>query len=503
MNKLLNDEIINLFPLIIKVSTWSVRIFLLSFIIITICICTSFAQSFTHPGLLNNEKELNAIKAIINSNLNHPMKSGWKNLQNSNFASLTYKPTVYTKVTFDNGASESAIKNDAHRTYACALSWVVTGDIAYAKKAIEIMNNWSYNVVELTGSSHGQDFPAQACLEVSWYAPIFCAGAEIIRYYKNGAAGWTDGDIKKFEAFLSKCEDLSNHIVGMGGYSSFNPVSNWGTSAIFAKLSINVFKNNRTEYNASINKYFSKVIQAFKASGETNEVGRDPVHGQYAMVGMAMSAEIERHQGTTRIYDSIVKGSIDDKIPRMFLIYRHMNQILLGEVANSAKDNAYLTASSAQGQEIALNYYRSILKGSSENIRPIEKVTLRDRPKNDMYQQFPYFTYLTHADLESALHYKPTEISHHSHLTYRDNIAFNIVQNNGSLFAELSLPAQSFAEISFHQTNGKLTNKLSVAATNQGKSRINCNALHLKNGFYIVSVKAGSQRISNKVHIIH
>lgn len=361
------------------------------------------AQEFSHPGLLNNERELDAIRSIIKSNRPHPMQDGWKHLQRSPYISLTYTPTPRGTVNFDNGAGEAAIRSDAHRVYACALAWVVTGNIDYANKAIEIMNCWSTNLQVMTGPNHRQKFPAQACLEISWYAPIFCAGAEIIRYYRKGAAGWKDSDIAKFEAFLVKCEGLSNHITGGGGHPPFNPVSNWGTSAIFSKLAIAVFTNNRAAYKDTLAKYFSQQIQTLRPNGETSEVFRDRVHAQYAMVGIAMIAEIERHQGSTAVYDKILKGSINDRIPRLFLVYKTMNQIILGEVENSAKNKSFLTAKSAQGQEIVLNYYKNISKGTAEDIRPIEAITLRDRPNNTSFSQFPYFTTLTHADLETAV----------------------------------------------------------------------------------------------------
>jgi len=64
---------------------------------------------------------------------------------------------------------------DSEAAYGQALLWHITGDKAYARNAIRIMNAWSDT---LTGGHTN----ANAQVQASWTGDVFPRAAEIIRY---------------------------------------------------------------------------------------------------------------------------------------------------------------------------------------------------------------------------------------------------------------------------------------------------------------------------------
>ena len=81
---------------------------------------------------------------------------------------------------------------DCAAAYTQSLLWYITGNEAYAKNAIQIMNAWSYT---LTGGHNYANGPVQA----AWCGAVWPRAAEIIRYTYTG---WSDADIAKFQNML-------------------------------------------------------------------------------------------------------------------------------------------------------------------------------------------------------------------------------------------------------------------------------------------------------------
>src|SRR5262249_15410909 len=90
----------------------------------------------------------------------------------------------------DIGAKDE--QADCGAAYSHALMWYITGDEAYAKKSIEIMNAWS-------GTLKGGHILANGPVQAAWWGSVFPRAAEIIRYtYK----GWSDAEIAQFQNML-------------------------------------------------------------------------------------------------------------------------------------------------------------------------------------------------------------------------------------------------------------------------------------------------------------
>lgn len=270
---------------------------------------------FTHPGIMANIQMLDFVKAKIKEG-KEPWKSAFENVLKSKFASLSYTPgatdTVecgpYSKP--DIGCSEE--KNDVIASYTHALLWYLTGNEAYAKKSIEIMNDWSGKLTAHTNSN--------APLQYAWCASVFPRAAEIIKHtYK----GWSAADISRFENMLRNIY-LPKVIDG-----SATTNGNWELSMIEASISIGVFLDDREVFDKAISMWRKRVpayiymesdgalpvrppggkrdeeSQLIKhwygqmkfVNGFGQETCRDLGHMQYGLAAIVNAAETARIQG--------------------------------------------------------------------------------------------------------------------------------------------------------------------------------------------------------------
>jgi hypothetical protein len=291
-------------------SIWS-AIILIAFA----CAQAAAAQSFKHPGILNNQQELDFIRQRIEAQV-EPWTSAFKKVKSSRYAALAYKPQPHEIVESgpysrpDIGAGDE--KNDAVAAYTHALLWQFTGDKTHAAKAIEILNAWSAQIKEHKGHN--------APLQSSWVGSVFPRAAEILRY---GDSGWAPADIERFSkmlrvAYLPYIEE---------GRPDFN--GNWELSMIEAMVSIGVFLDDDALFQKGIAMWRKRVPAYFylardgelplppplgtKTSNEAlirywydqttfveglaQETCRDFGHTQYGLAAMINAAETARQQG--------------------------------------------------------------------------------------------------------------------------------------------------------------------------------------------------------------
>ncbi|WP_018342726.1 Ig-like domain-containing protein [Cytophaga aurantiaca] len=217
---------------------------LIPFIFSVSLIITVQAQSFVHPGILNNQAELDFVKAKIQAN-QQPWVQAFNQLKNSNYASLTYTANPYITVSCGSGNKPnigcSQIVDDGMAAYSLALMWSYTGDIRYATKSISIINAWSTTFQNITTESNQR-------LVVSWAAPWYVNAAEILRYSNSG---WTNTHLTNFNGFLAKMLPYIK--------DDTMPGNNWVQSAIEAHLAISIFTDNRTEFNIAVSRWKTRV----------------------------------------------------------------------------------------------------------------------------------------------------------------------------------------------------------------------------------------------------
>jgi hypothetical protein len=230
---------------------------------ITICLLSVCSRAqFVHPGMLHNQADLQFLKAKVGE---EPWKSAWETLQKAPEAQLSWKPEPHKVIVVgfyskpDIGGT--AFRNDGDAAYTLALRYTVTGDPAYAKKAAEIINVWSYTLDSVTDGNKK--------LLVGIAGIKFLNAAEILRHtYK----GWESKDQQAFEKMIMTVwyPLLKDFMPGYNG--------NWDAAIAQTVMCIGIFTDRQDifdlaynqilkgESNGAIDNYFNEWGSVRKAA---------------------------------------------------------------------------------------------------------------------------------------------------------------------------------------------------------------------------------------------
>lgn len=307
------------------------------------CSPSTTTGGFVHPGILIDKSQLDLVKAKVAAN-QEPWISAYNKVLTSGsttkttlrptsqrFSSLSYVPAPVSVVKCPAsygtnlgyasiGCSEQT--DDAVAAYTQALLYYYTGNEAYAKKSIEIMNAWSGTLTAILfdqpRSADNKIIYENGKLQAGWSAQSITRAAEIIRYTYNG---WSATDIQRFENMLNT---IHLPLVKSGWTSN----ANWFTTFAEAMINIGVFTNNKETYDAGIAYWREKIptiiyltsdgSQPFPPSstftsstsikslwnnptsyinGLETETCRDMGHTMMGLSGMSYAAETARIQG--------------------------------------------------------------------------------------------------------------------------------------------------------------------------------------------------------------
>jgi hypothetical protein len=370
-----------------RTRTFKADFFRLCVFSIVFCFSAANAQ-FIHPGILNSQDELNFIKATVNGTAAHPMKTGYTTMKSFSGASLNYTPNPLANVTVvasGVGADEANFRDASLAAYTHALQWVITGNAANKDKAIDIFNKWSTSFVSMIPTD------AQRQLEAAWVLPAWVAGAEIIRYYNSGAAGWNTADIARFCKML---DTLYNYVKII--YTD-KRTNNWGSSAALSMLSVGVFENDTAKFNAGRLFYSFLLPYQVEKTGLVMETCRDCNHAEYNMIGMVQAAEVAWHQGV-----DLYGIKLDSQTtPRLLMGLEFQANSFLGTPLNVGQTCGAVSCSGddlhGPGWEVGRNHY---LYRAKLPIPALDKFVLtKNRPVGTSETHFVEWTTLTHADL--------------------------------------------------------------------------------------------------------
>lgn len=116
----------------------------------------------------------------------------WNGLISNGHASLGRTPrpqTVVCRGSDDiHSQNYTLLFNDVAATYACALRWKISGSLAYADKAVQILNAWLSTLTAIGGDTN-------AALAAGIYGYEFSNAAEITRTYSD----WVSADFARFK----------------------------------------------------------------------------------------------------------------------------------------------------------------------------------------------------------------------------------------------------------------------------------------------------------------
>ncbi|RPE05395.1 hypothetical protein EGT74_23705 [Chitinophaga lutea] len=256
-------------------------------IILLSCISVAVsAQPFQHPGINQSAADLAHMKKLVLSG-EEPYAGAYQRLKQSIDLQAPARPVTYVlrgpSGRPNIGAGE--LMGGAATAYNCALVWYISGDRAYAGKAIETLNAWSatlwdfdYNDAKLFAGLSGH---------------VFCNAAEIMRHSN---AGWKQADMDRFAGMLMNVY----YPIIRYYYPSAN--GNWDGAIIHTIIAMGIYLDNREMFNNAIGHYLhgplnGSLFKYIYPSGQCQESQRDQGHVQLGIGEFAGAAQIAYTQG--------------------------------------------------------------------------------------------------------------------------------------------------------------------------------------------------------------
>lgn len=264
------------------------------------------AQTFTHPGCLSTQADLDRMKAKIAAGA-EPWTSAYAVLVNNPHSSASYNANPLPYI--NRGGSNqnyTSIMHDAAAAYQCALRWKLTGDTSFAEAAMRNMDGYSSTLVNIGGSTD-----ALLCLGAQGFD--FACAAELLRDYQP----WIDsGGFDRFKTML--LEKFYRNPANGAGMRAFLDSHNgtvwshywlnWDGFALSAVAAIGVVCDRRDIFDYAVNYYKTAGAGNGLAThalyfmhpgylGQSQEMGRDMGHASVDPVLLAQFAEVAWNQG--------------------------------------------------------------------------------------------------------------------------------------------------------------------------------------------------------------
>lgn len=262
------------------------------------------SKTFVHPGMLHTQADFDRIKLKVDAEA-QPWIAGWNILIKNSHASLTYKPNPVVKLIRGGSSREepnpdnyARAFNDVAAAYQCAIRWKVTGDRAYADKAVEILNAWASTCERISGNSN-------VMLAAGIYGYQFANAAEIMRNYE----GWATAD---FEAFKQWLLDVfyplsSGFLKFHNGTCISHYWANWDLANLANIMAVGILTDRADIYNEAIeylingagNGQLKKAIYFIHPDGlgQMQESGRDQGHATLCIGLLGEICEMGWNQG--------------------------------------------------------------------------------------------------------------------------------------------------------------------------------------------------------------
>lgn len=257
-------------------------------------------SAFKHPGLLHTAADFERMREKVAAGA-EPWKSGWERLIANRHASLNWKPRP-TEIIYRGKSKDTEnypqLYNDIAAAYACGLRWRISGDKAYADKAVAIMNAWSTTLKKIGGSS-------DRFLASGVYGYEFANAGEVLRDYE----GWAKADFERFQKMMLDIFYAMNHdfLTRHNGAKIDHYWCNWDACNMASTMAIGVLCDRRDIYDEAIN-YFKNgkgngaIAQAVVmihpgGLGQFQESGRDQGHATMCIALLGSICEMAWSQG--------------------------------------------------------------------------------------------------------------------------------------------------------------------------------------------------------------
>jgi hypothetical protein len=325
----------------------------------------SQAQTFTHPGMLHKQTDLDRMKSMVNLKI-QPWTSGFAKLQANPHSAATIVAKPSSTVYRGTGSPENygQFYNDIASAYANALRWHATGDLSHAEASIRILNAWSVSLKTIDGTS-------DKYLASGIYGYEIANAAELMRNY----SGWAQKDFQRFQKMMLEVFYPMNHefLLYHNGSCVSHYWANWDLCNMAAMLSIGILNDNRAIYLEAI-EYFkhgagngavqNTVWHIHPGNlGQWQESGRDQGHALMGPAVLGAFCEMAWNQGDD------LYGYDDNRVLKGFEYVAKYN---LGEDVpylaydNCSKANQQVISSTDRGGlrpgwELIYNHYVNLI----------------------------------------------------------------------------------------------------------------------------------------------
>jgi hypothetical protein len=259
------------------------------------------SNAFIHPGLLHTQADFDRMSQKVNAKA-APWISGWNVLITNGHASLSYRPrpqaVIYRGNDHVHAQNYPILYNDIAAAYACALRWKISGDTAYADKAVTILNAWSSTLTGIGGDTNGD-------LVAGLQGYQFANAAEIMRSY----SAWSAADLASFQNMMRTVFYPINHdfLIRHNNTEVTHYWANWDLCNMASIMAIGVLCDDRAMFNEAVD-YFKHgagngaVSQAVYYMhpgylGQWQETGRDQGHNTLGIALMGPICEMAWNQG--------------------------------------------------------------------------------------------------------------------------------------------------------------------------------------------------------------
>lgn len=265
--------------------------------------------TFNHPCAMYTADDFARVKTELDGNTIREVSQAFTALKSSPYSSLSRMPEPQELIVRGDPKGTGIDKEnyayamrDAAAAYQTALIWKLSGDEAYAKKSIEIMNAWALKCKKITSNDANQVLAAGA------QGYTFACAAEMMLGY----SGWNAGDVAKFKQWMLDVFATKNK--GFLEHKDANTCakhywSNWDLVNMCSYMAIGILTENSDMVNYVVNYFYkgagngcinylitSDFLQDPLGSGEMlaqdQESGRDQGHAQMSTMVTANLAQM-------------------------------------------------------------------------------------------------------------------------------------------------------------------------------------------------------------------
>ncbi|KAI2820935.1 hypothetical protein CBS115989_3279 [Aspergillus niger] len=294
-----------------------------------------------------------AVNTILLGLNTEPWLTGWYKLTNSSNINLDYTPSpktiVYRGADGTHTENYPSLYKDIAAAYAMAIYWKVTGNTSYADVVVNILDEWSSTLTEISGTT-------DMYLAAGIYGYEFANVAEIMRTY----SAWPSANLTRFADMMVDVFYPLNHdfLQNHHGAAVDHYWANWDLCNIASVLSIGVLTDNETMFdegltyfksgagNGQIEKAIWKLYQVDGESlGQGQEAGRDQGHSMLDFALLGPIAQTAYNQGTdlfeyldNRILagaEYVAKYNLGNDVP--YTTYNNSDDVNQTVISNSSR----------------------------------------------------------------------------------------------------------------------------------------------------------------------